>query len=97
MKFQTKLIEVREQHKFDEAALFDWMRTTVPDLKGELSVLQFESGQSNPTFLVSGETMKVVLRRAAAGSFPFLRNVIEKTPMMEAAYPMNPRRIGMRT
>ena len=43
MKFQTKLIEVRDQHKFDEAALFDWMRTTIPDLKGELSVLQFES------------------------------------------------------
>ena len=80
MKFQTKLIEVREQHKFDEDALFDWMRTTIPDLKGKLSVLQFESGQSNPTFLVSGETMKVVLRKKPPGK------LLPKAHMVEREY-----------
>ena len=80
MKFQTKLIEVRDQHKFDEDALFDWMRTTIPSLKGELSVLQFESGQSNPTFLVSGETMKVVLRKKPPGK------LLPKAHMVEREY-----------
>ena len=80
MKFQTKLIDVREEHRFDEAALFDWLRSTIPALQGDLSIQQFESGQSNPTFLVSGEALKVVLRKKPPGS------LLPKAHMVEREY-----------
>lgn len=80
MKFQTKLIEVRQEHRFDEAALYDWLRSTIPELKGQLSIRQFESGQSNPTFLVSGDQLNVVLRKKPPGS------LLPKAHMVEREY-----------
>ncbi len=58
---------VRPEFRFDEAALERWMRETVPDFEGPLSVLQFRGGQSNPTYKLVTPGRSYVLRRKPPG------------------------------
>ena len=62
---------VREQHRFDEAKLEAYLQREIPDFGPDMSVLQFQGGASNPTFLIttgSGETQKrYVLRKKPPG------------------------------
>jgi len=58
---------VREQHRFDEAALDHWMKQHVADYKGPLGVQQFKGGQSNPTFKLTTPGRNYVLRRKPPG------------------------------
>jgi aminoglycoside phosphotransferase (APT) family kinase protein len=62
------LTPVRPAHVFDEARLADYMRANVEGFHGPLTVLQFEGGQSNPTFHVSdGNGRMYVLRKKPPG------------------------------
>lgn len=58
---------VSPQHAFDEAALLRWLQANVPDFGRTLLVEQFKGGQSNPTFRLTGEHGRYVLRRKPAG------------------------------
>lgn len=58
---------VREQHRFDEAALANWMAAHVDGYAGPLEVTQFKGGQSNPTYRLSTPTRNYVLRRKPPG------------------------------
>lgn len=58
---------VRDAHRFDEAALANWMKENVPGFSGPLIVEQFKGGQSNPTYRLSGEHGSYVLRRKPPG------------------------------
>jgi aminoglycoside phosphotransferase (APT) family kinase protein len=53
---------VGEQHRFDTAALHDWLRSALPDFKGPLHVEQFKGGQSNPTFKLLTPNAAYVMR-----------------------------------
>jgi aminoglycoside phosphotransferase (APT) family kinase protein len=59
---------VRPGHDFDERRLDDWMRSSVPDYHGPLTVRQFDGGQSNPTYLLQTPAAKYVLRRKPPGA-----------------------------
>jgi len=60
--------EVREQHRFDVAALERYLGTRVPDFRGPIEVRQFRGGQSNPTYrLTDGVGRRYVLRRKPPG------------------------------
>src|SRR6478672_4588735 len=62
------LTPVRAAHVFDEARLADYMRANVEGFRGPLRVLQFEGGQSNPTFhLTDGAGRMYVLRKKPPG------------------------------
>src|SRR4051794_27431783 len=62
------LTPVRAAHVFDEARLTDYMRANVEGFRGALRVLQFEGGQSNPTFhLTDGGGRMYVLRKKPPG------------------------------
>ena len=62
------LTPVRAAHVFDVARLADYMTANVADFRGPLSVLQFEGGQSNPTFhLTDGNGRQYVLRKKPPG------------------------------
>ena len=62
------LTPVRAAHVFDVARLADYMKANVEDFRGPLSVLQFEGGQSNPTFhLTDGNGRMYVLRKKPPG------------------------------
>lgn len=58
---------VREQHRFDEAALARWMAANVDGYAGPLEVTQFKGGQSNPTYRLSTPNRSYVLRRKPPG------------------------------
>lgn len=58
---------VRDQHRFDEARLAQWMAETVPGFAGPLTVQQFKGGQSNPTYKLITPAKNYVLRRKPPG------------------------------
>ena len=59
---------VREQHRFDEAALQRYMAKHVEGFTGRLRVQQFRGGQSNPSYLLSAGDRRYVLRRKPPGT-----------------------------
>ncbi|CAN5817547.1 phosphotransferase [soil metagenome] len=62
------LTSVRAAHVFDETRLIDYMTANVEGFRGPVSVLQFEGGQSNPTFHVTdGGGRMYVLRKKPPG------------------------------
>ncbi|MDJ0789638.1 MAG: phosphotransferase [Myxococcota bacterium] len=66
-----ELTPVRDAHRFDEAALAEYLAKEVPGLSGPLRVQQFEGGQSNPTFRIEaridGAERALVLRKKPPG------------------------------
>jgi aminoglycoside phosphotransferase (APT) family kinase protein len=59
--------EVREQHRFDVAALERYLRDRVVGFTGPLEVSQFRGGQSNPTYHLRAGAREYVLRRKPPG------------------------------
>lgn len=59
--------DVREAHRFDEAALHRWMTDHVDGYAGPLTVSQFKGGQSNPTYKLATPGRSYVLRRKPPG------------------------------
>ena len=62
-----KLIDVLPQHRFAEAALWNYLRPRLPDFVGKATLKQFQGGQSNPTFLIETQGAKFVLRKKPPG------------------------------
>jgi aminoglycoside phosphotransferase (APT) family kinase protein len=58
---------VVESHRFDEAALDQWLRANVAGYQGPLEVRQFKGGQSNPTYQLITPGKKYVMRRKPPG------------------------------
>src|SRR5499427_2718515 len=62
------LTPVRPAHAFDEGRLAAYMRANIGNYRDPLQVLQFEGGQSNPTFhLTDGARRMYVLRKKPPG------------------------------
>jgi aminoglycoside phosphotransferase (APT) family kinase protein len=66
-KYLGEVGDVRDNSRFDEARLDAWLRATLTDYRGPLSVKQFDGGQSNPTYLLQTPARKYVLRRKPPG------------------------------
>lgn len=58
---------VRPAHRFDEARLKAWLRPRIPEIGDDLEVLQFQGGASNPTFLLTSQGRRYVLRKKPPG------------------------------
>ncbi len=54
-------------HPIDAAALAAWLRANVDAGIGDLVVEQYQGGQSNPTYRVTGGERRYVLRRKPPG------------------------------
>ena len=62
------LTPVRQAHLFNEAKLADYMKANIGGYRGPIKVLQFEGGQSNPTYHVTdGSGRMYVLRKKPPG------------------------------
>jgi len=59
--------EVRKQHQFDIQKMESYMRDHIDGFSGNLSVRQFKYGQSNPTFILSDDRRKYVMRKKPPG------------------------------
>jgi aminoglycoside phosphotransferase (APT) family kinase protein len=58
---------VRDQHRFDETALLRWLEANLAGFQGPAELLQFDAGQSNPTFLLRAASSDYVLRKQPPG------------------------------
>jgi len=59
---------VRENFRFDEARLAEWMAANVAGFAGPMVVEQFKGGQSNPTYKLVTPGHSYVLRRKPPGN-----------------------------
>jgi aminoglycoside phosphotransferase (APT) family kinase protein len=82
------LTPVRAAHVFDEARLTDYMREHVDGYRGPVRVLQFEGGQSNPTFhITDGGGRMYVLRKKPPGKLlPSAHQVDREYRVIKALY-----------
>jgi aminoglycoside phosphotransferase (APT) family kinase protein len=69
---------VRPAHRFDEAALEQYLATSMPGFRGPVRVTQFESGQSNPTFLLATSSGDHVLRKKPPGRLLPSAHMVER-------------------
>jgi aminoglycoside phosphotransferase (APT) family kinase protein len=85
MQTSEQLTEVREAHRFDEAALDRYLAEHLEGYRGPLRVRQFEGGQSNPTFLLSAESGDYVLRKKPPGVLLPRAHMVEREYRILAA------------
>jgi aminoglycoside phosphotransferase (APT) family kinase protein len=81
------LIEVLPQHRFDEAALWRYLERHLPDFVGPAELLQFQGGQSNPTFLIRTPAKLFVLRKKPPGKLLPSAHLIEREYRILRALP----------
>ena len=71
-------IDVKDAHRFDEARLAQYLRATIDDFEGPLTVKQFEGGQSNPTYFMTTPKRNYVLRRKPPGQLMKSAHAVER-------------------
>ena len=64
---QQDTIEVRQDERFDESCLADYLRGKLPGTDGPLTVRQFGGGSANLTYLLHFSDNEYVLRRPPLG------------------------------
>ena len=75
----TELIEVRSQHRFDEAALQAYLAQHLPEAAAPIALRQFQGGQSNPTFLLTDAAgRRYVLRKKPPGAILPSAHAVER-------------------
>jgi len=85
MSTAAKLTPVREAHRFNEAALAEYLKVELDGFCEPFSILQFEGGQSNPTFLLNCGDHKFVLRKKPPGKLlPSAHQVDREYRVMKA-------------
>lgn len=67
MSTGPSLVDVLDAHRFDESRLLAWLQKEIPDFGSDLEVKQFQGGQSNPTFLLTSDSKRYVLRKKPPG------------------------------
>jgi aminoglycoside phosphotransferase (APT) family kinase protein len=63
---------------FDVHGLAEYLARNIPGFSGSLSVRQFKGGQSNPTYLLSSPSGRLVLRRKPSGKLLPSAHAIER-------------------
>jgi aminoglycoside phosphotransferase (APT) family kinase protein len=66
-KYLGQTVQVKEGHQLDARRLETFLRDTITGFEGPLEIKQFESGQSNLTYLITTPKRAYVLRRKPPG------------------------------
>jgi aminoglycoside phosphotransferase (APT) family kinase protein len=66
-KYLGEIVDVKAAHRFDAERLEAYLAGSIPNFSGPLQVRQFESGQSNLTYLLNTPGRNYVLRRKPPG------------------------------
>jgi len=81
----VELTAVRDAHRFDQAALQQYLQENVDAFQGPMTVQQFEGGQSNPTFQLITPGTRYVLRKQPPGELlPSAHQVDREYKVMDA-------------
>jgi len=79
------LVPVLPNHRFDEAALVRYLREHLRGFREPCEILQFQGGQSNPTFFLRTPDARYVLRKKPPGKLlPSAHAVEREYAAMEA-------------
>ncbi len=90
MENDVQLTQVRDQHRFDEKRLKEYLQQQLDVDFSESAILQFEGGQSNPTFRLSTPTQAYVLRKKPPGKLLKSAHQVEREyHVMKALGPTN--------
>jgi aminoglycoside phosphotransferase (APT) family kinase protein len=85
MSLAAKLTPVREAQRFDEAALANYLKSHLDGFSEPLRILQFEGGQSNPTFLLDcGDRLYVLRKKPPGRLLPSAHQVDREYRIMKA-------------
>jgi aminoglycoside phosphotransferase (APT) family kinase protein len=79
------LAQVRAAHVFDVRALDAYLQQHLAGYAGRTQVLQFQGGQSNPTFLLQSGSRRYVLRKKPPGALLPTAHMIEREYRMYRA------------
>ncbi len=72
-------VPVLAEHRFDETAMTAWLESHVAGFKGPAAFAQFESGMSNPTYLVTDKgDRRYVLRKKPPGKLLPSAHAVER-------------------
>lgn len=75
----VSLVDMREGHRIDAAALLRYFAGALPEIVPPLRLQQFQGGQSNPTYLVSdGSGRRYVLRKKPPGTILPSAHAVER-------------------
>ena len=81
------LIDVLPQHRIDEAALWRYLESQLDDFSSPATLLQFQGGQSNPTYLIQTPAKKFVLRKKPPGKLLPSAHLVEREYRILRALP----------
>jgi aminoglycoside phosphotransferase (APT) family kinase protein len=86
-KLEEQTTPVLDRHRFDEAALDRYLNANLAGYRGPLTVRQFKSGQSNPTFRLETPNARYVLRKKPPGKLlPSAHQVDREFKAIKALY-----------
>ncbi len=78
MSGAATLVPTLANHRFDEAALRSYLAAHLAGFEEPCEVLQFQGGQSNPTFLLSTPAGRLVLRKKPPGKLLPSAHAVER-------------------
>jgi len=81
----SDLIAVRDAHRFDEAALADYLRGRLDGATAPMTVNQFHGGQCNPTFVLAFGNEEYVLRKKPPGELLPSAHAVEREYRIQEA------------
>jgi aminoglycoside phosphotransferase (APT) family kinase protein len=98
-KYLGDVVDVKSGHQFQSERLETWLHEHVADFEGPLTVRQFESGQSNLTYLLQTPARNYVLRRKPPGKLLKSAHAVDREFMVmsrlaETGFPV-PRPLGL--
>ena len=67
-KYQNETIPVREAHRLNEKKLHTYLADHMDGIGDQISLHQFAIGQSNPTYMVTTDSNRYVLRKKPPGN-----------------------------
>ncbi|MDX2142094.1 MAG: phosphotransferase family protein [Rhodospirillaceae bacterium] len=80
-------IDILPAHRFNEAALIDYLSRSLDGFEPPAVIRQFQGGQSNPTFLIQTPSKKYVLRKKPPGKLlPSAHQVEREFTVMKALH-----------
>jgi aminoglycoside phosphotransferase (APT) family kinase protein len=69
---------MQAEHQIDVTKLSEYLRSHIPAFRGAIELMQFQGGQSNPTFGVTSESHRLVLRRKPVGALLQSAHAVER-------------------
>jgi len=73
-----QITEVREAHKIDQIKLGAYLSKNIKNFSADIKIQQFEGGQSNPTYLITSNNKRYVMRKKPPGTLLASAHMVER-------------------